>query len=684
MRPQRLDEIEDHAPLALEQGDLAGAQTVLRDAIQTGAAPTLVAYFANQYDLGWVLDSAQERVLFALTPDASDGDRGVWAIVRAQQYAVRGDELHKRMWADTASGAMDVLEPLMKEPYFLNPAWLTVDPGFAPLRGNARFTRVAASVGRLCHRVRVCCLVPVTGGQRDAVAATRPLWAASMHDSSNHLIMPEFAPGSARRQATGTSPRCPASKRWASIASAVTAAALIVGVAGFSRGPERARTDSTEGVAATSRDSLFSGYSPVSPHWPHIRTMMTDFYYKWMPAERAWAGRHYDYSMSGSVSAWKTANPSVQHYKYVLLQATIIPKPNAKGDIQSGWYRDMIRWYAGHPQYRVESAFLHQAGQPPDSAHRLRPWGWDSFTWIINPADSGIVAYSEDRFRRAVEGEDGLFVDAQGSGDMAKNIKGAAEYPADSKWPPQRGAYNLAYSKLLARLRSALGTKTLMINSGPYRFAPDSADVLAAGATHMEKTNNPMSTDLPATWAWIDNLLSLDAFVDFVNAHDYADMGGSVKKGYDTSIEGAYHRMKLAELASYYMVVPRSPDHVALQLVSMWDRPYPPLWLAAQEANIGHPAETRHLVTQGIPATDPAGQQVRVFERGFDRALVLFRAQTGWGAQIYGDTTAVTVRLPNGERWLPLFADGTLGSPVTRVALCNANAVILIKGRTLQ
>jgi hypothetical protein len=37
-------------------------------------------------------------------------------------------------------------------------------------------------------------------------------------------------------------------------------------------------------------DSLFSGYSAVSPHWPHIRTMMTDFYGKWTPNERLWAG----------------------------------------------------------------------------------------------------------------------------------------------------------------------------------------------------------------------------------------------------------------------------------------------------------------------------------------------------------------------------------------------------------
>jgi hypothetical protein len=431
-------------------------------------------------------------------------------------------------------------------------------------------------------------------------------------------------------------------------------------------------------------DSLFDDYSPVSPHWSHITTMMTDFYYAWTPAERAWAGRHYDYAMSGSLSAWKASNPRIQHYSYVLLQATVAPKPGAKDDIHSAWYSDMSQWYSRHPQYHVETAFLHQAGQPADSAHRLRPWGWDSFTWIINPADSGIVAYSVDRFRRIAENEDGLFIDSQGSGDLMKNIKGAAEYPGDTKWPPQLGAYNLAYSRLLARLELALGPDVLMINSGPYRFAPDSANVLAALATHMEKTNNPMSTDLPATWVWIDKLLASGVLVDFVSALDYADMKTVVQKGYAGNVVDAYRRAKLAELASYYMVVPRSPDRLALQLVNMWDRPYSSLWFRPVEANIGHPTRARQLMKSGIDSTDPAGQQVRVYARDFDRALVIMRPQTGWGAQIYGSKTAVTVTLPLGERWLPLLADGTLDSPVTSVTLCNAEAAILIKGSALR
>ena len=41
--------------------------------------------------------------------------------------------------------AMDLLEPLLAMPYFLSPAWLRIDPTFAPLKRDARFERLAAS-----------------------------------------------------------------------------------------------------------------------------------------------------------------------------------------------------------------------------------------------------------------------------------------------------------------------------------------------------------------------------------------------------------------------------------------------------------------------------------------------------------------------------------------------------------
>jgi serine/threonine-protein kinase len=41
--------------------------------------------------------------------------------------------------------AVDLLEQLLKLPYDLTPAWLRIDPNFAPLRGQARFERLIAS-----------------------------------------------------------------------------------------------------------------------------------------------------------------------------------------------------------------------------------------------------------------------------------------------------------------------------------------------------------------------------------------------------------------------------------------------------------------------------------------------------------------------------------------------------------
>jgi hypothetical protein len=38
--------------------------------------------------------------------------------------------------------ALDMLEPLLKMPYFLSPGWLRIDPTWAALKGNPRFERL--------------------------------------------------------------------------------------------------------------------------------------------------------------------------------------------------------------------------------------------------------------------------------------------------------------------------------------------------------------------------------------------------------------------------------------------------------------------------------------------------------------------------------------------------------------
>ncbi len=415
--------------------------------------------------------------------------------------------------------------------------------------------------------------------------------------------------------------------------------------------------------------ALLAGYSTTSAHWPHLRTMMTDFYYGWTPSERSWAAAHYDFAMSGSTSAWKGANPTVGHLRYTLEWTVILPGHGQPG-LANHYYEDMQAWYRRHPQYDLESAFLHVPNaETRDKAHRLVVRIWDSPRWVINPADPGAREYTIDRFRRVAAGEDGVFIDEAGSGDILGRIKGgSAELPnpADFQQP---------HTTLLREIKQALGNKMVMLNTATYTREWDRANILAAGAAHLEGMNDPLHAGMPSRWKYIEGLLADGAFVDFVNLYSSewidAHSGRYPRGNYATSAK----RLKMWELASYYMVVPASPDRFALQLENTWTKPYSSLWLKAQEINIGHPRGARHVYRTG---TDRSGRPYTVYAREFDRALVLVRPTPGWDTQSHGDGTAAEIPLPSSGEWLPLRADGTLGSPVRSVTLRSAEAMILI------
>jgi hypothetical protein len=433
----------------------------------------------------------------------------------------------------------------------------------------------------------------------------------------------------------------------------------------------RAASDS----ASTSEDksnsgvgSLYSGYSATSPHWSHIRTLATDFYYNWTPTERSWAGQHFDAALSGDGAAWRAVNPGVTQMPYTLFWTVLTPGSSSRPSLSSSYYDDMKRWYRAHPEYRLEDAFLH-ASTPKRSSTRLRAHIWDSNRWMINPSDPGARAYTVDRYRRLAKNVEGVFIDEASSGDILPRVRGAVE--------SSRSEYETDYTSLLAEMKRSLGGKMIMLNTAEYMKEFDRENAAAAGAVHLELFNNPMVTQMDVRWDWVEDLRSLGVTVDMVSPYpsEWADehtrqypKGNYAKSG---------QRLQMWELASYYMVVGQSPEGLFFHLKAPdWNTPFSKYWFKAPEANIGHPVSARRQRQKG---TDPTGQAYSIYEREFDRALVLIRTQAGWGAQSYRDGTGVEVKLPSGESWLPLRADGSLGAAVTKVELRNSESLILVK-----
>jgi tetratricopeptide (TPR) repeat protein len=107
LAPANLEILENKAMVYLAQGDLAGAQAVLRDAPKAVEPEVLVPYLASFWDLAWVLDEEQRRLLVRLPVSAFDDNRANWGVVLAQAYALEGDRARSRAYADSGSIIFD-------------------------------------------------------------------------------------------------------------------------------------------------------------------------------------------------------------------------------------------------------------------------------------------------------------------------------------------------------------------------------------------------------------------------------------------------------------------------------------------------------------------------------------------------------------------------------------------------
>lgn len=107
--PGSMEAVELRAIVELAQGDLPAARAVLRAAAPAIDSSVFVAHLTNKLDLGWILDSAQARILLGLGSSAYDNSVVRWGLAQADAHAQAGDTARARAYADTVRARAEVL-----------------------------------------------------------------------------------------------------------------------------------------------------------------------------------------------------------------------------------------------------------------------------------------------------------------------------------------------------------------------------------------------------------------------------------------------------------------------------------------------------------------------------------------------------------------------------------------------
>jgi serine/threonine-protein kinase len=100
--PHAPDLHQNKAMVFLAEGDLPRARAVLAAAQREVEPTALVQYMATVWDLFWVLDDEQQRLLLRLPPGPFGDSRLLWGLALAGTAALRGDTARARAYADSA------------------------------------------------------------------------------------------------------------------------------------------------------------------------------------------------------------------------------------------------------------------------------------------------------------------------------------------------------------------------------------------------------------------------------------------------------------------------------------------------------------------------------------------------------------------------------------------------------
>jgi tetratricopeptide (TPR) repeat protein len=93
--------------VALAEGDLPRARTIIQEGDQRFGRPVTTSYVALYYDTYWALSPEDQRFLLTLGPELFGGERATWALALAETHHFLGNEPKARAYADSARQAYE-------------------------------------------------------------------------------------------------------------------------------------------------------------------------------------------------------------------------------------------------------------------------------------------------------------------------------------------------------------------------------------------------------------------------------------------------------------------------------------------------------------------------------------------------------------------------------------------------
>jgi hypothetical protein len=321
-----------------------------------------------------------------------------------------------------------------------------------------------------------------------------------------------------------------------------------------------------------------------------------------------------------------------------------------------------------HDGYLSDAEYAHRRpGMDARFAYQSRVFYgiYGQMRFASNPSNPYLRNWAVDyskRFLDANPNAGGLFLDNSGGNPtfIYGNIRESTS------------TYATDFGAMLAAINKAIAPRWVMANTSGGNTTTADGVIQQVPGYFEEFALRPLA----ASWAQFENVAAIVAHRNGLRSTPpYAVLDALPLPGSPTD-----PRTEIATLAYYYLLA--NPKTTFLDPFggyepgTNWNRH----WIPAITFDVGQPTGEWSLFANG---SDPGNHALtyRIYQRKFTNALVLYKplsyAQGASASGSLGSWTATTHYL--GGTYRPLRADGTLGSPVTRITLHNGEGAILIK-----